>query len=65
MTLGALIGVMPLVSTFVAGDLFQRRWYFDKCWRRMVGNSVFIILTAVVHCVYIVAVLQASSILFT
>lgn len=65
MTLGALVGVVPLVSTFVAGDLFQRRWYFDKCGWRMVGNSILIILTTVIHCINIVAVLQGARILFT
>lgn len=66
MTLGALVGVVPFVSTFVAGDFFQRRWYFDKCGRRMVGNSsILIILTTVIHCINIVAVLQAARVLFT
>lgn len=65
MTLGALVGIVALVSTFVAGDLLQRRGHFDKRWWWMIRNTIFIIVTAMVHGVDVIAMLQTAHILFT
>lgn len=65
MPFGTLVGVMSLVSAFVAGDLLKRRGNLLERWRRMIGCTVFIIVTTtVIHGVDVVAVLQATHILF-